>query len=722
MDSFVEVLDVATGKVTRRLQGSTNRVTAVTFSPNGDVLASATGYATDFSSDRTISFWEVSTGNEIRRLKDTSGAHDAMSFSPDGRILASLTEGRVLLWDLATFKIAHTLTAKSEQLWCFAFAPDGHVIATGDADSIVRLWDTRTGREFRCFKGHGRQRYADGVLAVAFSPDGRFILSSGGDETTRLWDVKTGKELRKFDQDISFTDFLVFSPTGKLVASGLRTGNRIRLWEVATGQQARLFGGHQDFLTSITLSADAHLVVTSGYDGTIRVWDVKTGTEVRRFNCARWDADVTTLSPDGRILAFEGLSKPIRLRTFPEGKELLVEWTQDMRGFPIFSPDGTLLASMQACPRFVDVRTGRQLYQLTNGLALGLAFAADGRSVAVAAATDRREETGHYEYWIHVHDVRTGKLQRQLFLGHQRVTSLAVSPDGQVVAMVVVDMPIRLWWLSKGQRCTSLGIVQKQEQVLAFAPDGRVLAAARADGAIDLWELATSKVRRRFDGHKGTITGLAFAQDGTVLASGSRDSTAIIWDLTSPISPNGLRPWRADKAALEECWRSLEGEAAAADDAMRRLIQSPTPAVPFIAQRLCPVPLITERRVKTLIGKLESDRLTERQKAISELSALRDVAEPALMQVLNGRPSLEVRRRVQHIVYQWETASISPELLRAFRVVEVLERINSDKSRHLLREISSGAGTAHLTHAARQALTRLAASHPRQTSIGEAAP
>src|SRR5256885_477237 len=72
-----------------------------------------------------------------------------------------------------------------------AFSPDGQWLASAGADTTVRLWEVKTGRQVRVLRGHSNM-----VLAVAFSPDGRWLATSSLDKTARIWEASTGKPLR----------------------------------------------------------------------------------------------------------------------------------------------------------------------------------------------------------------------------------------------------------------------------------------------------------------------------------------------------------------------------------------------------------------------------------------------------------------------------------------------------------------------------------------------
>src|SRR5262249_43242926 len=119
----------------------------------------------------------------------------SLSFSPDGRTLATASwDGTVKLWEVASGRERATLRGHTGPVWSVTFLPDGRTLASGGKDGLVRLWDLPTGKEKAALKGHRGI-----VYCLACSPDGRFLASVGGqpgDEgyaEAKLWEVSTGK-------------------------------------------------------------------------------------------------------------------------------------------------------------------------------------------------------------------------------------------------------------------------------------------------------------------------------------------------------------------------------------------------------------------------------------------------------------------------------------------------------------------------------------------------
>ena len=86
-------------------------------------------------------------------------------------------------------------------------------------------------------------------------------------------------------------------------------------------------------------------------------------------------------------------------------------------------------------------------------------------------------------------------------------------------------------------------------------------------------------------------------------------------------------------------------------------------------------------------------------------SELADLAEPALLAALHDKPSVEKRRRVEDLLKRLD-ASVSPELLRGVRAVEVLESLGTPEARQVLQTLAKGAAEARLTREANAALKR----------------
>src|SRR5262249_24364078 len=142
----------------------------------------------------------------------------------------------------------------------------------------------------------------------------------------------------------------------------------------------------------------------------------------------------------------------------------------------------------------------------------------------------------------------------------------------------------------------------------------------------------------------------AVAPNGRFFAT-ANDHTIVVWDLTQ----QGLKqpPQRKDatREELENLWRDLAGEdAKKAFLAAAELVAVSAQSVPFLCERLKPVAGIGPQTIADHIKDLDNERFETRQKATTALEKMGDVTEPALRQVLDEKPSLEVRCRVLRLL------------------------------------------------------------------------
>lgn len=212
-DGMLKLWDVETGKELESLVHSNSTdvdvsVYSVVFSRDGKKIYAGNG-------DGTISEWEAGSGKETNVWKAQKDTVIALAFSPDYRLLASdgYNEANVKLWDVATRRELRTFGEKKtegllEQSHTVAFSPNGKLIASSVAgfDEKQRqfvyvrtyVWNVETGEKLFTFED---QKFDVGGLV--FTPDNRFLISGSADTTIKIYDLKTGKEARTLTQPSS---------------------------------------------------------------------------------------------------------------------------------------------------------------------------------------------------------------------------------------------------------------------------------------------------------------------------------------------------------------------------------------------------------------------------------------------------------------------------------------------------------------------------------------
>ena len=290
---------------------------ALDFSRDGSELA-VSGY-------HEITIWNPADGQLLRRLTNIAQRTQSLAYSPDGTVLAAASgnpgqSGEVTLLDPRRGTILKTLASLPDLALDVKFSPDGTRLAAAGADNSIRIFDVATGAEERRIDQH-----ADWVMAVAWSPDGTHLASASRDRSSRVFELKTGKLEQSYFGHTAPVFTVAFSGDGKEVITGGRD-RKIHFWAaakdakkrteiagftndvlrllVAEGQVfsasadhsarqhdskaelVRDYAGHTDWVYSVALHPATQRLATGGFAGSVRVWSTADGRLLHTFTAA----------------------------------------------------------------------------------------------------------------------------------------------------------------------------------------------------------------------------------------------------------------------------------------------------------------------------------------------------------------------------------------------------------------------------------------------------
>jgi WD40 repeat protein len=587
-----------------------------------------------------------------------------LEFSADGTKILCLPgyADRGVIMECATNKEVHRLVADQDRLWYVVAAPDGrYVVVTRDGDK-GRYIDLVLDAELR--KELGRIPSQPNP-AFALSADGKTIAVANFYGAISQWDISTGK-MRAASADPEKVHVIRFLDKGKNL---LTFTDRLVLVDWKTGSPVRRIeaGPLPTALASTALSADGKWVATAEAKKGIALTDAHSGKELRRLDVAFETSTGLQFTPDSRKLVFAD-------------KDTIFVW---------------------------DVADGAPPQQLLQGKAHGLrtlVSSADGQRIAVGVQETAAVRIDSVVIW----DLATGRMLHRLGLKRQNLGAIAFSPNGDELAFTDVDFANRRAELHQvdtrtGQERRSAGISSSVES-LAYTPDGRSLAIAELFGLIRLRDRASGQDRFVYTGHRTKAHGLAFSPDGALLAAASNDAPAFVWDVYGKRTTEPLTE-KAFAAAWNRLWDDLgDKDTGAAFQAIRRLVQNSAPALTLLRANLAPAKPVDQTPLPQWLRDLDSEDFGVRQTASAELEKLADRIETVLQKAMEGKVSLETRRRIEAMLARAET---SPDRLRQSRALEALEQIATPDAVLLLKTLVRGEPAARLTREAAETLDRI---------------
>jgi WD40 repeat protein/serine/threonine protein kinase len=453
---------------------------------------------------------------------------DIVEFSPDRKRLAIVWRrpGRYSMgvYDFSGKEQALLTEAHHAEVWSLVFSPDGTRLASASDDGTARLWDAATGRPM---SGPLRHPGNSRVLSAAFRRDGARIVTTAGDGTVCQWDARTGAAVEPpYERHAGDVWTAVYSPDGEWVASA-GTDRSIRLWRATGREDALVLHGHTGKVTQLAFTTDGRRLGSVSDDGTARIWeaDTRAGLPVLRGHTSY--VYPVAYSPDGEWIASGSWDGTVWLWDARTGGGCAVLRHPGVVRSLAFSPDSSWLVSGGDGDdrlRLWDVATGmlRKVIQGPGSRILSVAVSPDGTLIA---ALDWSGD-------LSVRDVETGQQVARVRLGGAGQTKgLAFSPDGRWLASTTPKFHVYLWDVRTQQPTTPLTGHTGEVFCVTFSRDGGRLASASLDRTVRVWDVEKGDCQVILRGHTDDVFTAAFHPSGTLLATAGRDRSVWLWDL-----------------------------------------------------------------------------------------------------------------------------------------------------------------------------------------------
>lgn len=272
----ITLWNLADGTLLRRIGGLPERITALAWHPQTNLLAAAGGTPGQWG---TVALIDPARGFQTRLLCDLSETALAVAISPDGKQLALGSGDRTLrLFDVSSGKQTRVLRLHADWVQSVAYSADGMHLVSASRDRTVRVTRADTGEIETTYPHHEAP-----ALAAIFSCDGKTILSTANTGPVHTWDATTG-DLRKKNLEVPGRPERLALLTGAL-AVGCADG-LIRICQPTERQIPFTLYGHDDAITALAVDSTGRTLASGSYDGTICIWSLACGTWTQRFTAS----------------------------------------------------------------------------------------------------------------------------------------------------------------------------------------------------------------------------------------------------------------------------------------------------------------------------------------------------------------------------------------------------------------------------------------------------
>jgi WD40 repeat protein len=254
----------ATPTVIRQWPGTWG--TTLSFSPDGRFLAR--GW--------TVRVWEVEGPN--KPVLEPSGlASEAVAFSPTGQEFAIVNHEGLQRWAVPSWRpLPGGWGGTGEFCGGLTYSPDGSLLAVGVArsktdrtESVLRLWDTATGRLRHTL---ALPFAIEESSVLRFSPDGRLLAAICG-PILSIWDVANETEIASHKTGRKHLKGLAFTRDSQRLAT-VSNDTTVRQWAAPEWAETTGFTWKKGKMVSIDASADGCRMAAGTATGKVIVWDL----------------------------------------------------------------------------------------------------------------------------------------------------------------------------------------------------------------------------------------------------------------------------------------------------------------------------------------------------------------------------------------------------------------------------------------------------------------
>ena len=268
----LRVWDASTGEHARTLFAHHIHVQTLDFDTTGALLASADAYG-------HVRIWDVASWTVRHRLEAPAGSN-TVAFSPDGtRLLLNRESGWLDVWDVSSGASVGSIRVTEKRSSAMAVANRKPWVVVSDEDGLVSIWDIRTLKKLREYRGHTAW-----VTDCAFDATDCCLATLGHDRTLRLWRADAEDDsprILKASENVLVRSFLsvAFSPDGKRIAAGTYDG-KVHLFDTERDREVATYSTNLHWVYKLGFHPDGSRLYAATSLAVVKVFHTQSSREL----------------------------------------------------------------------------------------------------------------------------------------------------------------------------------------------------------------------------------------------------------------------------------------------------------------------------------------------------------------------------------------------------------------------------------------------------------
>jgi cytochrome c len=315
-------------------------------------------------------------------------------------------------------------------------------------------------------RGHGGP-----IRALAISPDGKNAISGSFDSSAIRWSLSRGvaEQVLRFHE--SAVNAVVYAPDGRIVTGG--EDGRIAIWQAGAQVPATVLTGHTAPIVALAVSPDGRTLASASWDRTVRLWPLASGgflssifgsgnVTARVLEGHQQNVNGVAFASDGKALVSVGYDLTLRIWPLSGGAESIVPLPAPLNAVTA-ARDGEIIAGAADGRVFFLSATGELRGELAAAESpiISLALSPDGTLIAAAGIRGS----------VSIIERMPRKLARTLVGPGLPVWSTAFMPDNRTLLTGGTDRLVRRWDVLRGEHLGSVAMVDGGDPLAAYKGD-----------------------------------------------------------------------------------------------------------------------------------------------------------------------------------------------------------------------------------------------------------